>query len=287
MQKNVFKDHIAFEVKENDAISNLGMKTLTKHNDRILSLRKVSKNGNEVLICCTEGTEKFGGEEAFSIEQIKNIFIDLSVLLSICDESPFLDCSYIELSKDLVYFDTNNRIYYFPVIPINRGDYSVQQRNFDDCLVSFVNDLYLSLPHSSNFLETFRRDFLEASDKKAFIEKEVYRLTKEDGDESSGIELELEHCGAYGSFSLYICKEEFVIGKSEDCDGVLSMNPTISRHHCVISRTSSDWMITDLNSSNGTYVGDFKLNAAQPVLINDLDTIRISDMEFKVKVNKK
>lgn len=39
------------------------------------------------------------------------------------------------------------------------------------------------------------------------------------------------HDGVYGTFSFYITKNKFTIGKAANNDGVLAMNPAVSRSH--------------------------------------------------------
>lgn len=283
MQKKVLKDHISFSLEENDVISNLGVKTLIKQKNSVLPLRKIKKNGETILICSTEGLERIGSGGAIASSQAIGILNNLSELLAACEESAFLDCSYIELSKELVFFNEKLGKYCFAVIPVDEEDYNIQQKKFDDRLERFVVELFATVADSSSALENFRREFLNAVDKKSFIKNEVGRITNGKEENTDEIELELEYRGAYGAFSLYICKDEFVIGKSEDCDGVLAMNPTISRHHCVIRKAATGWLLADVGSSNGTYLGNIRLNN-QPVMINNNDRIRISDMEFVVRI---
>ena len=72
----------------------------------------------------------------------------------------------------------------------------------------------------------------------------------------------------------------FVIGRADDCDLKLIDN-RVSRHHSEI-RISSDLMwIRDLESTNGTYVNQSKIEAAH--LLEPNDTISIGDHQFRVK----
>lgn len=53
-------------------------------------------------------------------------------------------------------------------------------------------------------------------------------------------------------------KLAFTIGRSSDNDIPLAGN-AISRQHALLERTEVGWRITDLNSTNGTFVGDYRL----------------------------
>jgi pSer/pThr/pTyr-binding forkhead associated (FHA) protein len=58
-----------------------------------------------------------------------------------------------------------------------------------------------------------------------------------------------------------IAGERAVIGRGEDCDLVLE-DPTVSRHHAVISmRLGSPALIEDLDSDNGTYVNGKRIRS--------------------------
>lgn len=53
-------------------------------------------------------------------------------------------------------------------------------------------------------------------------------------------------------------KLAFTIGRSSDNDIALSGN-AISRQHALLERTEVGWRVTDLNSTNGTFVGEYRL----------------------------
>ena len=50
-----------------------------------------------------------------------------------------------------------------------------------------------------------------------------------------------------------IAKEEFLIGRGADCD-LRVHEDDISRHHCLIHLRSNEAILSDLGSSNGTFV---------------------------------
>lgn len=52
--------------------------------------------------------------------------------------------------------------------------------------------------------------------------------------------------------------EEFLIGRGEDCDLCLH-DPEISRHHCLLRFRGSEVVLSDLGSSNGTYINGHRL----------------------------
>ncbi len=48
------------------------------------------------------------------------------------------------------------------------------------------------------------------------------------------------------------------IGREAPCEVVISDDPDLSRRHARILWNGSAWMLEDLNSSNGTFVGEFQ-----------------------------
>lgn len=53
-------------------------------------------------------------------------------------------------------------------------------------------------------------------------------------------------------------RKSVIIGRSPDCDLVVS-HPSISRKHCQIEENLNSFIVIDLGSSNGTFVGGIRL----------------------------
>ena len=83
---------------------------------------------------------------------------------------------------------------------------------------------------------------------------------------------------------IVINKEEFVIGKKvESVDGLIQFNKAISRVHCKITYSSKKYYISDLNSSNGTYVNGARIDPSRQVSIAPGDKIRLANSDFIIK----
>lgn len=48
------------------------------------------------------------------------------------------------------------------------------------------------------------------------------------------------------------------IGRNAPCELVISDDPDLSRRHARIFWSGSSWMLQDLDSSNGTFIGEFQ-----------------------------
>ncbi|MCA1826213.1 MAG: FHA domain-containing protein [Myxococcales bacterium] len=70
-----------------------------------------------------------------------------------------------------------------------------------------------------------------------------------------------------------------VIGTAADCDIVLS-DKKLSRKHATIRYEGGEFQIADLDSSNGTFVNDEKVQKHDLI---DNDIIKLGDIEFEFK----
>jgi len=70
-----------------------------------------------------------------------------------------------------------------------------------------------------------------------------------------------------------------VIGTAADCDIVLT-DKNISRKHTTIRYEGGEYQIADLDSSNGCFVNDEKVQKHDLI---DNDIIKLGDIEFEFK----
>jgi len=78
---------------------------------------------------------------------------------------------------------------------------------------------------------------------------------------------------------LFQLKGRCVVGKAPDCDVVLN-DPSISGRHAEFIAGRTGFRVTDLGSTNGTYVNDKKITNADLV---DNDSVRLGRTNFKFK----
>ena len=76
-----------------------------------------------------------------------------------------------------------------------------------------------------------------------------------------------------------IPKEEFLIGRGADCDLRLN-DEDISRHHCMILVRGQEATLSDLGSSNGTFVNGKRV--LSQVALASTDEIRVGGCRFLV-----
>lgn len=82
----------------------------------------------------------------------------------------------------------------------------------------------------------------------------------------------------YNSFEL--TEKSFLVGKmAEHVDGVIQ-DELISRIHAEIGKRDASYYLTDLNSTNGTFHNDRRLEANETVEIKPEDVIRFATVEY-------
>lgn len=97
--------------------------------------------------------------------------------------------------------------------------------------------------------------------------------------------LHLIAVNAGAPFQINVTKSVFLIGKNENNDGVISFNQTVSRVHCKITSSRGQYWITDMQSSNGTFVNQVRLTPNQPHGVKNGDMIRLSNVDFQVRIS--
>ena len=89
-------------------------------------------------------------------------------------------------------------------------------------------------------------------------------------------------CAAY-----LINKPEFILGKGENCDGIISFSPEISHNHAQITWENGTYYITDLKSTNRTFLNGKALPPEQKRVFRSGDRITLSTFIFQAqRINK-
>ncbi len=83
--------------------------------------------------------------------------------------------------------------------------------------------------------------------------------------------------GPYQDNQYFIDKDEYLIGRAPECDLVLN-ETTVSGKHAKITKVGDSYEITDLKSTNGTFVNGVKIDK-KPLRTDEV--IKIDVVEFK------
>jgi len=77
------------------------------------------------------------------------------------------------------------------------------------------------------------------------------------------VEAEVEVWTLQGRTVVGLAGERLTVGKGTENDVALAGDPTVSRLHAVLERFPAGWCVTDLGSSNGTYLNGERIWAQQ------------------------
>ncbi len=79
-------------------------------------------------------------------------------------------------------------------------------------------------------------------------------------------------------------QESFTIGRGKTCDFVIESN-RVSREHCRIAKEGNDYVLEDLNSSNGTFFGPQKEKISRRK-IKDGDEFTLGTEKIRFQIRK-
>lgn len=72
-----------------------------------------------------------------------------------------------------------------------------------------------------------------------------------------------------------------VVGRDDDCDVVIP-DPSVSGRHAQIAHDGVDWLLTDLGSTNGTWLNGARL--AEPAPIEPSDVVQFGRFDVQITV---
>lgn len=82
-----------------------------------------------------------------------------------------------------------------------------------------------------------------------------------------------------------LVKYPTVIGKGTDVDLLIPNNPAVSRRHACILRNGNIFAVEDLGSTNGTFVGSYRVPGASPTILTDGDELRLANEILHITIS--
>ena len=297
MRVNSYSDYMAYTFEENDLIFMLGMKYINISDiDNIVPAIPVKHNNSTRLLY---GTENF----RFLANEIVNITnSELAIALKKLIDAMFKISStdYINItSMDICYerllYDIKNKCIKIILLPINYEcdfhDGSSWSSSFRRSMLMILGYIFKDIP--DKYQEVYYSIMDEAkSDYDVLLYMKNYEfgikqvvdisanVTEHNGSEQKMI---LEHSSSFGNLIFRITKAEFVLGKAENAvDGVIPISSMISRIHCKIYKEADIYMVEDMQSTNGTCINGYALNAGERYYLNNGDRLSLADIDFNV-----
>lgn len=204
----------------------------------------------------------------------------------------FLSCHNIDFSLDKIFVNVkeyNVKLTYLPLAAPNNERTLDGEKQLREKMVSVINEFSMVLFNGINILT---RELLNAEEpiediyhkilnkelvisatggSTAFIEKPLMKLVSVNTD----IEVEA-----------IITKDVFILGRNTftaSGDNVFN-NKLIGRIHCKIEKANGKYYVEDLNSVNGTFLNDAKLDANCRQPVENGDSLRLANTEFRIVI---
>lgn len=278
MKIESYESYIVILPQEGERESPLGIKALKNaETTNLIKPVLVSMNGENQIIYPSEELMLTDGVDDNKSEENKKLILSaFGEVLKIVDNSEFLERSYIVLDENYIYYSAKGNCAKFIVAPFeSKTAKEIAARNaawMKRC-IEFVERLTGS---AGRVKPDNLYDFLGS--KESEISDETSDIVSE------ATELILRYNGAYGHFSLYDSANEYRVGSSNDLEGTISFNPSISREHCLISLIKGAFYIKDTNSTNGTFLNGQRLSADELKPLINGDKVMFADMEFVVEI---
>lgn len=262
-------------------------------NSCFVKCMKMMYNGHVQLYYLTKGLKSFAtmipsmDPESF-MTIVSNLFSDIIDV----KHNGFLSCQNIDIAFERIYVDPTTlkvSLVYLPLSKRIYDDNSTFENEIRTGLVKLISGVStLSSSKTMQLSADLSNGTLSMEDLHARIKggKIIDRDRDDNHRDNTGSGLlRIIAMNAPSRVVFVVNKDEFVIGKkAELCDGVIDFNKMISRSHCKITKRGGQYMITDLQSANGTYVNKVKLQPNQSTPIKNGDLIRLANSDFQVSI---
>lgn len=283
--KNEYENSFSYTLVDNDLFSMTEYKILqNKRNDNFIECQKVNYNGKIQLFYLCDGLITFENYLLTSNDQqIEKILSELLASVLKIQKNGFLYCHNIDLLPHHIFVEPSKLQIKFTYIPTKGTSYK-DLYYFEDSL----KQMLVSMLNKSGKLINNR--ILDDLKNKSFSLIQIYQHIKTGTFETHIPKekriIKLVSINSLVHTEIIINKNEFILGKKQELvDGAISYNKMISRVHCKIIKDNHKLMIMDLNSSNGTYVNQIKLQPQKLYSVKNGDYIRLANSNFKLVID--
>lgn len=259
-------------------------------NSCFVKCMKMLYNGKIQLYYITSNLKPFSSllptldSESF-LTIVSNLFADIIDV----KHNGFLSCQNIDISFDRIYVEPSTfkvQLVYLPVSERNFADGSLFESELRTSLVKIISGIStLASPKTIQLSADLSNGMLSLEDLLSRGKSVQDDPVPTPPNPSVAGVIRITAMNSPTRFELVVNKDEYTIGKSAgSVDGVIPFNKMISRIHCRIVRNGGNVTITDLQSSNGTYVNKVRLQANQPCQLKNGDVIRLANSDFQVSI---
>ena len=230
-------------------------------------------------------------------ENFMTIIANLLTSIMKVKSNGFLSCQNLDVSFDKIFVDLSTfrvSLVYVPVSKRIYEDYMAFENDIRTRIVKIiVSTPTLVSPRTLQFSNDLSNGILKLEDLYNRIKGvgvvPVFSGTVStfglDPRGASGQIVQLISLDPEDYIEINVNKDEFIIGKNRSrADVVIPFNHMISRVHCRIDKRDQQVLITDLKSTNGTFVNRIRLQPNQPHLLSNGDVVRLANSDFQVRI---
>lgn len=259
-------------------------------NSCFVKCMKMLYNGKIQLFYLTKSLKPFSAMlPAMDAESFMTIIANLISDIIDVKHNGFLTCQNIDISFDKIFVDPSTykvSLIYVPISERLFDDGSTFENEIRTELVKLISGIStISTPKTMQLASDLSNGLLSMEDLNSRIKSGTGKVPKDQQvvKPKAQSSIKLVAMNAPTRVEIAITKDSFVIGKNASAvDGAISFNKMISRVHCRIDKSGSQFTITDLQSANGTFVNKVKLRPNQPHPIKAGDIIRLANSDFQV-----
>lgn len=278
-----FKDNSYFSITDYKIITNEKQITILKCSDFM-------HNGKREIVFFTDKYKSLQEiiNEKNEHESLNHIIFKIIENILHIKNNGFLTYSNLILSFDRIFIgksDHDCKLIYLPVANnIDNGDNEWEFRKKIAEYISNDNLFYAySIEKIKDDLENKEVELEEIYNRMCDIYES--RTVSNDAQKHPVIVIKSDENNKALCFET--AADEFILGKKQGvADFVISGVATISRKHCKITYDDGIYYIEDMDSTNGTYVNNYRLEPHTREVITDGDIIKLATSRFSIEIKE-
>lgn len=310
IQEMICNGNFAYVLSGNESFLPVEYKVLhSKTGDGFVKCVKMSFNGHTQLYYITEGLRPLlSVVSSMNVDGFLTMVTNLLTNVVQAKSNGFLSCQNIEVGFEKIFVEPSTLKVSLVYVPLNRhihSDYDAFENELRTGLVRLINSLpqitsarvtRLSIALSNGMLgledvieeiaQSKCEDLTQGADRlrrSKHLERDIFGSSHSHSQSKKSAKLVA--LNGRPNFEIPLTQEDTVLGKNPYAvDVALDYNPAISRVHCKISKTGSDYFLTDLGSANGTFINGVRLARQESKKLTSGDTIRLATSEFRFVV---
>lgn len=287
--------NVSYVLNDADSFSPTEYKVLqSQTNGPFVKCMKMLYNGAPQLYYLTQGSVSLSSTiNTLESDTAAAIVSNLLTCFAEVENNGFLSCRNVDVSLDRIYLDPITykvKLIYLPLKNRLFDDRASVEEKLRSELSSTLNEIssFASsrVKHLCSELLDRSLSFEELCERVMQIKEDLIRPISTDRP-ADDVLIRLTSTDPSVCAEIAVDKEIFTIGRKQGAvDAVISFNNMIGRIHCRIEYNGEFYTVTDLQSTNGTFVNKVRLQPNSPYTIKNGDILRLANSDFLVTVVK-